>query len=120
MECGTLYSSGLHLSKNTFSGQFQKKKENLAAYRQTQIGSKSREIPDAHVDSDLSHIIPDARLSLVDSNLFLKLITVEEIEMAVKLANPNKAPRPDGFNSHFFTFFSKYAGQWWGEMAVKQ
>lgn len=29
-------------------------------------------------------------------------ITQEEIEFAVKNANPNKAPGPDGFNAHFY------------------
>lgn len=101
MECGTLYSSGLHLSKKTtFSGQFQKK--NFWLQHRHKLVPKAGKYLMLMWTSDPSHIIPDARLSLVDSNLLLKSITVEEVETAGKLANPNKAPGPDGFNSYFF------------------
>lgn len=34
--------------------------------------------------------------------MLLKPVTVSEIEEAIKNANPNKAPGPDGFDAHFF------------------
>lgn len=54
------------------------------------------------VVSDLSHVNPFGR---IDDNEALELIipvTTKEIEEAIKIAIPNKAPGPDGFNAHFY------------------
>lgn len=37
-----------------------------------------------------------------DASAISKQVELEEIKLAIKGANPNKLPGPDGFNAHFF------------------
>ena len=52
---------------------------------------------------NLDFVEPFGLLSIEDAYTLFKPVTREEIEFAVKNANPNKAPRPDGLNAHFYT-----------------
>lgn len=52
---------------------------------------------------NLDFVEPFGLLSIEDAYTFFKPVTQEEIEFAVKNANQNKAPGPDGLNAHFYT-----------------
>lgn len=54
------------------------------------------------IEQDLSLPNPFGRLNDENVAKLLEPISIEEIEYALKIANPNKAPGLDGFNAHFF------------------
>lgn len=56
------------------------------------------------IEEDLSLPNPFGRLNVKDVAKLLKPVSIEEIEYALKIANPHKAQDPNGFNAHFFKF----------------
>lgn len=51
---------------------------------------------------DLSQVLPHGIVNEEDTISLMRPVTNPESEDVIKTANPNKAPGPDGFNTHFF------------------
>ena len=59
---------------------------------------------------DLSQLIPHGHVTEDDANILSMPVTITEIEDAIKIANPNKAPGPDGFSAHFYKIYWSIIG----------